>query len=198
LAEAVRHLNQTCVRLVEGQFLDLQFETVETISLSQYSRMIARKSAALIECACALGALTAGADADTIAGCADFGHRLGLGFQAQDDVLGVWGDPAVTGKPVYADIRSRKKSLPMVLALELADGNARKRLEHLVAPARRLGEPEIHEILSIMAALGVRERAEEIATEHFVAAEAALRRALPPGRNGELRAVCARLRARVA
>jgi geranylgeranyl diphosphate synthase type I len=198
LADALRHLNETCLRLVEGQFLDLHLESVGQISLELYEQMIARKTAALIECACRLGALVAAADRATEAACARFGRELGLAFQLQDDLLGVWGDPAVTGKPSGADIRSRKKSLPMVLALQLTTGAVRRELERQLAGSEPLEADDVARILAIMVEVGVKGRAEAMVEARFVAVERAIRAALPAGREADLLALCSRLRARVA
>jgi geranylgeranyl diphosphate synthase type I len=80
------------------------------------------KTGALLGGACAMGALFGAGSTEQVERLRGFGHRLGLAFQLVDDLLGIWGDPAVTGKPVYSDLRSRKKSLPVVAAL--ASGTA--------------------------------------------------------------------------
>ena len=197
-AEAVRRLNWTCLRLVEGQFLDLHLESVADVSLEQYIEMVSRKTAALIECSSALGALAADADEATIAACATFGRELGLAFQFQDDALGAWGDPAQTGKPAGGDVRSRKKSLPIVLALRHATGALRVRLERLFTTGGPLRDGQVTEIFAIMEELGVRKRAEALVEARFGEVERAIRAALPAGRQEQLLAFCARLRHRVA
>jgi len=196
--EAVRRLNASCVRLVEGQFLDLQLEGALDVSLELYEQMIARKTAALIECACALGALAAEADAAAVAASAELGHRLGLAFQFQDDVLGVWGDPAVTGKPAGADIRSRKNGLPLVLALQTASGPRGERLAGLLRAPGTLNDIQVAEILAIMQELDVRERAQSLVTGAFADVELALGRAIPSDRQSDLLLFCARLQTRVS
>ena len=123
----VLRLNRTCVRLCEGQYLDLALESAADATFQQYEQMIARKTAALIECSAALGAWAAGASDEQIEAAGRFGYELGIAFQFQDDLLGVWGDPKVTGKPARDDVRSRKKALPMMLALQLAVGRAARR-----------------------------------------------------------------------
>ncbi len=196
--EAVGRLNASCVRLVEGQFLDLRLEGALDVSLELYEQMIAGKTAALIECACALGALAAEADAVAVAACADLGHRLGLAFQFQDDVLGVWGDPAVTGKPAGADIRSRKNGLPLVLALQTASGPPGERLAGLLRAEGTLDDVQVAEVLAIMEELDIRERAETMVTGAFAEVERALRRAIPSDRQSDLLLFCARLQTRVS
>lgn len=107
-----------CVQsLLEGQSADLGFEERAGVGLGDCVRMAENKTGALFGCACALGALYGGATAERAACMRTFGERVGLAFQIVDDLLGIWGDPAVTGKPVHSDLRNRKKSLPVVAAL---------------------------------------------------------------------------------
>jgi geranylgeranyl diphosphate synthase type I len=79
--------------------------------------MAAGKTGALMAASAAIGAVLAGAPAETIGALETYGAQLGLAFQLVDDVLGIWGDPAVTGKPVFSDLRADKKSLPISYAL---------------------------------------------------------------------------------
>jgi geranylgeranyl diphosphate synthase type I len=120
---------QGCRLVTEGQHLDLAFETAVNVSVADYLDMIARKSAALLAVAFELGAVFAGNDPATRAACRAYGRELGIIFQIRDDMLGIWGDPAVTGKPVGADIQKRKKSLPVIHALASVDEPDRSRLQ---------------------------------------------------------------------
>jgi geranylgeranyl diphosphate synthase type I len=113
----MRMLSAAVQELVDGQCADMDFEQRDTVGLAECQRMAAGKTAALIGCACALGAAFGGAQPDQVARLRAFGDHLGLAFQHVDDLLGIWGDPEVTGKPVYSDLRNRKKSLPVVCAL---------------------------------------------------------------------------------
>jgi geranylgeranyl diphosphate synthase, type I len=115
--QAIRMLGAASFDLMEGQHLDLAFESRTDVDLLECLEMAGAKSAALLGCACALGAAFASARAERVSLLRDFGERLGLAFQLTDDLLGIWGDPAATGKPVHADLRRRKKSLPVVAAL---------------------------------------------------------------------------------
>ncbi|GAB1818145.1 family 2 encapsulin nanocompartment cargo protein polyprenyl transferase [Herbidospora sp. RD11066] len=120
--EGARLLNATVLDLLDGQSADVGFEERADVTLSECMRMAGSKTGALISCACALGALYGGADARAIEHLRAFGAELGLAFQLADDLLGIWGDPAVTGKPVFSDLANRKKSLPVVAALTSATG----------------------------------------------------------------------------
>ncbi|HEV3362109.1 MAG TPA: polyprenyl synthetase family protein [Pseudonocardiaceae bacterium] len=109
---------QDCVQeLIEGQAADLSFETRNDVGLTECVAMAGGKTGALISCACALGALLSGASQEQVQRLRAFGMHFGLAFQLADDLLGIWGDPGVTGKPAQSDLWSRKKSLPVVAAL---------------------------------------------------------------------------------
>ncbi|MDP2953337.1 MAG: polyprenyl synthetase family protein [Chloroflexota bacterium] len=115
--QAFRLLDEACLEMVEGQYLDLAFETQARVTPEQYLAMITRKTAALIRCSLQIGAVLGGAQNGAVAGLGRFGYHLGLAFQIRDDILGIWGDAGTTGKP-SADIRRRKKTFPVVYALE--------------------------------------------------------------------------------
>jgi geranylgeranyl diphosphate synthase type I len=121
-AEMGRELNSTALRLAEGQFLDIDLQEGESpATLETYETMIARKTGALFACACRLGAMAGGASEAARDAYAAYGLELGVAFQEQDDLLGVWGLSAVTGKPDAADVVERKRGLPAAMALSGAD-----------------------------------------------------------------------------
>ncbi|WP_327371752.1 polyprenyl synthetase family protein [Streptomyces sp. NBC_01217] len=121
-AAAVRHLAGTLTDLVRGQAEDLLFESrpwtgPEAVQPHEYRCMTGHKTGALLGCAAGLGAVLAGAPATTVDALAGAGRHLGVAFQAVDDLLGIWGDPQVTGKTVHNDLRRRKKTYPVLAAL---------------------------------------------------------------------------------
>ncbi len=121
-AQMAAELNATALLLAEGQFLDIDLQAGELpASLETYETMIARKTGVLFACACRLGAMAGGASEAAREAYAAYGLALGLAFQEQDDLLGVWGSAAVTGKPEAADVVERKRGLPAAMALALAD-----------------------------------------------------------------------------
>lgn len=124
--EASAILQQACLELTQGQFLDLAFESSQAVTLEDYWRMVSGKTAALLAAATELGAVVAGVDSISREAYRLFGHALGLAFQAQDDILGIWGDAALTGKSAESDLLSGKKSLPVIYALS-QDGAFAKR-----------------------------------------------------------------------
>jgi geranylgeranyl diphosphate synthase, type I len=115
--DAMRSLSAAVQDLVDGQNADVSFERRTDVELAECVRMAEGKTGALLGRASELGAAFGGGDAEQVVGFRRFGERLGLAFQLVDDLLGIWGDPKVTGKPVHSDLRSRKKSLPVVAAL---------------------------------------------------------------------------------
>jgi geranylgeranyl diphosphate synthase, type I len=110
-------LTTSLLQLCGGQSADMAFERRSDVGLGECIAMAEGKTGALLGCACALGAAFGGGPAEVIRAFDTFGRHLGLAFQLVDDLLGIWGDPAVTGKPVHADLIHRKKSLPVVAAL---------------------------------------------------------------------------------
>lgn len=114
---ALGRLTGTLMEMCEGQSADTAFEGRSDVSVAECLAMVRGKTGALLGCACALGAMAGGAEYEQATRFADFGRHLGTSFQLTDDVLGIWGAPAVTGKPVYSDLLRRKKSLPVVAAL---------------------------------------------------------------------------------
>ncbi|AYF76470.1 polyprenyl synthetase family protein [Nocardia yunnanensis] len=117
-SEAVIRLARATVMLCRGQYEDCAFESRPAVTVDQYLSMAAGKTGALLGCACALGALCAGADHRVVSAMHTFGTELGLVFQLVDDFIDIWGDPEVTGKPAHSDLLHRKQSFPVVCALE--------------------------------------------------------------------------------
>ncbi|MFF3624627.1 family 2 encapsulin nanocompartment cargo protein polyprenyl transferase [Streptomyces sp. NPDC002467] len=116
-AEAAARLTACVIELCGGQQADCAFEQRPHVSLDECLAMATAKTGALLGCACALGALYAGAGPEEVEAMDAFGREAGLAFQLIDDLIGIWGDPGHTGKPAGADLIARKKSLPVVAAL---------------------------------------------------------------------------------
>jgi geranylgeranyl diphosphate synthase type I len=115
--DAMHRLASAVIDVSDGQIADTGFEARSDVGLAECLHMAASKTGALMGCACALGASFGGASPEQVEQLQGFGQHLGLAFQLADDLMGIWGDPAVTGKPVHSDLRSRKKTLPVVAAL---------------------------------------------------------------------------------
>jgi geranylgeranyl diphosphate synthase type I len=126
-------LASTTRELTRGQVQDLAFERRGDVTLEECLDMAGGKTGALLAASAAIGAVLAGASEQVVTALTTFGAQVGVAFQLVDDVLGIWGDPAVTGKPVYNDLRSRKKSLPVTYALGHAESGAELK-QWLAAP----------------------------------------------------------------
>ncbi|NTW09288.1 MAG: polyprenyl synthetase family protein [Anaerolineaceae bacterium] len=115
--ESIRILQQTCLDLTRGQYLDMSFEDRTDVKVEDYWLMVTGKTASLLSASCHIGAVLGNVDESTEEAYRSFGHFLGLAFQVQDDILGIWGDENVTGKSAASDLIERKKSLPVLAGL---------------------------------------------------------------------------------
>ena len=150
-------LDQACVRVCEGQFLDISFETRTDVTAERHRAMVAKKTGALIS-ACAEGAAVLATDDVAVrAALARFGDDYGQAFQAHDDLLGIWGTSERTGKVELNDLTKRKKTLPVVLAFERASARTREELAALYGPPAPLPAENVERIRAILDELGVRE-----------------------------------------
>lgn len=153
---AARCLTDAVQELIVGQSEDVDFEVCGAVGLAQCLEMAAGKTGALMRCATEIGAVLGGGSPDQVAALRAFGAHLGLAFQLVDDLLGIWGAPEVTGKPVLSDLRSRKKSVPVVAALnsETREGTE---LALLYAEPEPGDESQLHEMARLMAESGALE-----------------------------------------
>ncbi len=174
--KALAWFDRAGLALCTGQYLDMAFESQGEVSLEAYLEMISGKTAALLEASTAIGATLAGANDDATREMASFGRSLGLAFQMTDDLLGLWGDPAVTGKPVASDLWAHKKTLPIILALDWEAARGEHALADLYRQAS-LTPRDIEEILALLERAQARERTQEMATLSIKQAIAALERA---------------------
>jgi geranylgeranyl diphosphate synthase type I len=161
-AEAM--LGKACVDTVQGQMLDISFEDREMVGVTEYTTMTGLKTGPLIGLAMAGGALLAGADADTVTALDRTGRTLGIAFQIQDDILGIWGDPDKTGKANIDDLVQKKKSLPVLWALENVQEAELHELYQEPAPLSLETTKAIYDILT---ANGVRSVVEDEAERHY-------------------------------
>ncbi len=168
-AAAALALTSRYLEMIEGQYLDLSFEESDEVTTGEYLDMVSRKTGALIDCAMHMGSLVATNDLRTAAAFGRCGRELGLAFQVRDDLLGVWGNPAATGKPVGADIRRKKKSMPIVHLFQQADARGREWLRNAYS-ADEVAGADVERVLEMLADLGVREFVQSTAAEHAAAA----------------------------
>ncbi|MCS0635773.1 polyprenyl synthetase family protein [Streptomyces sp. LP05-1] len=160
----VRRLCGTVQELIEGQAMDLAFEARDEVSPEEYTAMALGKTGSLMGAACALGALAAGSERPRADHLDRFGRALGLAFQITDDLLGLFGDARVTGKPVGADLARRKKTYPVLAALT-AGGPAAAELAELYARPEPLTGDQVAHGARLVERAGGRDLAREAARD---------------------------------
>ena len=153
--ELVSRLAKACVDVCEGQLLDIGMAEGKTIpTQSQYIVMVSKKTAALFDVSCAMGAICAKANRKDITNLSSFGKNLGIAFQITDDLIGVLGDPKVTKKPVGNDLREGKKSLPILLAIKKAKRKNKKIILHAFGN-QKAKKKEIEQAVMVIKSLGI-------------------------------------------
>ncbi|HMN26778.1 MAG TPA: polyprenyl synthetase family protein [Caldilineaceae bacterium] len=182
---ALSLFTQAAIRLTEGQHLDLSFEARSDVTVAEYLHMIEGKTAALIGTSVALGALVGGATQEQVACLQQFGEHLGLAFQMRDDLLGIWGDPAQTGKAAGNDLLRRKKSLPILHALQHEQVGAQLAAYF----AHEFGPAQLPAALALLEQSGACHVAETHLRRQHGASLAALRAALGPTPGSRLGAL---------
>ena len=186
----MRLYDTTCLALCEGQYIDIATSASDDpMTVDLYFDMIGRKTAALISASIEAGALLATDDEDVIAGYRRFGWSLGLAFQLNDDLLGIWGEEERTGK-VPTDVARHKKTLPVLYAFEHATPTDRERLMVLY----RTTDPtsaEVAETMAILERSGGREftRAEAQRHRDTCLAELEALTAVDPAAREKLRGI---------
>jgi len=177
--KAAQILQEACLTLTNGQYLDLSYEGRSDLTIEDYWPMVSGKTAALLSACTELGALAAQAKSDVCAAYQRFGHLLGLAFQAQDDLLGIWGDANLTGKSAESDLISGKKSLPVLFGLGQGGAFARRWLEGAIRPE------EVPGLAEQLEANGARAYTQESAMELTAQALEALKDTGLQGEAGE-------------
>ncbi len=164
--------------MIKGQWADLSFENREDITVDEYLEMIEFKTGALIGAAVECGALLAGIPKSEADLGRAWGRRIGLAFQAHDDILGIWGDPNTTGKSNVNDLVRKKKSLPVLEAMKQSDTSAK--IKSLYASDKEPSGKEILETVNLMEKRNIREICEEHA-ERFIKEAEEILEVLPLG-----------------
>lgn len=163
--EAIECLLDAMRDLVDGQALDLEFES-RWITPPEYRAMIQLKTSALFRCAFELAGIVADVPAELIKRLASFGEELGMAFQVRDDMLGVWGNESQLGRPAGSDLRKRKKAYPLVAAHENGTDADRTFLER-VMQSEPVSDGDIEKILMMMERLGIRSDGEVRMRSHL-------------------------------
>lgn len=157
-----RVFDEATLALCQGQFLDLAFEARLDVTPAEYLQMIRGKTAALIAASTRIGAMLATDNTRLVEAFTRFGENIGYAFQITDDVLGIWGDPAVTGKSAATDILTKKKSLPAIIGL--SDARVGAAMRALYAQAT-LTQDDVARVLALLEQIGAREQAQAYADE---------------------------------
>ncbi len=171
--DILARFDRTILSICEGQYLDISFEGKQTVTEDEYVAMVTRKTAVLLAACCELGAMAANASEGAAAALGEFGLHLGISFQMQDDILGIWGDPAVTGKPDAADLLRRKQSLPVIYALSREASNGPIHRLYATAAGDDAGLAAARQAID---ASGAQAFTAQLAEFHYVTACAALAR----------------------
>lgn len=137
LRDVLEIFNRTAAEVCEGQQIDMNFESTNNVTIPEYLHMIRLKTAALLAASLEIGALTGGASRTDAHHLYEFGKNIGIAFQLQDDLLDVYGDPGKFGKQVGGDIISNKKTYLLIRALEMAEGEDLKELNHWLGTSER-------------------------------------------------------------
>lgn len=176
---ASRFLTGAVRRLIEGQTADIEFEGRALVGVEECLRMEDGKTASLMACAAEVGARLGGGDDTVVAALGRFGRNLGMGFQLVDDLLGIVGSPEVTGKPVLADLRVRKKSVPVAVALN-ADTESALALREYYRRDRPPNEQDVRTMADLIDDTGAIGWTRERAHRYIADAETSLDVANPP------------------
>jgi len=179
VVKAAEILHQTCLQLTVGQFMDMSFEDRDDVKVDEYWAMIGGKTAALLAACCHLGAVLAGVDEPVEEAYRSFGNYLGIAFQVQDDILGIWGNEAITGKSAASDLTEGKKTLPVLVGLN-KKGKFAARWAH-----GSIGRDDVEEVAKLLAAESAYEYTHEAGKQMTDMALNSLREADPQGEAGD-------------
>lgn len=158
---------QTTLEIGEGQQLDVEFEQRNDVTEDEYIEMIRLKTSVLLACACKVGAIMADAPAEDIENMYKFGEKLGLAFQLQDDLLDVYGDPAVFGKNIGGDITSNKKTYMLINAFNLATPAQREELTKWVEAKEFDRNEKVAAVTNLYNEIGIRKLCEQKIEQYY-------------------------------
>lgn len=176
--QVAKTMHETCLDLTRGQFLDMAYQDRNDLRVEDYWPMIAGKTAALLTACCHIGAILAGADSTLQDAYRSYGYALGLAFQIQDDILGIWGNEVLTGKSTASDLLEGKKSLPVLYGLNAKGKFAQRWQQGPISPA------EVPGLAEVLASEGAYEYTHALSRQMIAMALTHLREADPQGEAG--------------
>jgi geranylgeranyl diphosphate synthase type I len=177
--KAVEILQYTCFHLTQGQYLDLSYESRKDLTVDDYWPMVEGKTAALISASTQLGALAASGDDHMSEIYRQFGRMIGLAFQVQDDLLGIWGNASITGKSIHSDLVTGKITLPVLYGLSQGGEFASRWRQGQIHPE------EVPQITHLLELSGAKEFAHTQVTRLLDEAIATFKQAQPMGLAAE-------------
>ena len=170
----ISRLAKACVDVCEGQLLDIKMADEKKIpTQAEYITMIGKKTAALFDVSCAMGAICATNRPKDISNLSAFGRNLGIAFQITDDLIGVMGDPKITKKPVGNDLREGKKSLPILMAIKLAKGNEKKIILKAFGNSK-ISRNDLNKAVEVIRSLGIEDKVRNEALKYAEKSEKSL------------------------
>jgi len=185
---------QTTLEIGEGQQLDVEFETRNDVTEDEYIEMIRLKTSVLLACACKVGAIMADAPAEDVENMYKFGEKLGLAFQLQDDLLDVYGDPAVFGKNIGGDITSNKKTYMLINAVNRANAAQREELMKWIEAKEFDRNEKVKAVTELYNEIGIRELCQKKMDEYYQESLVYLAKInQPEERKAELKAYAAEM-----
>ena len=180
LPDVMDVFSRTALEISEGQQYDMEFESRNDVKEEEYLEMIRLKTSVLLACAVKIGALLGDATNEDAALLYDFGERIGLAFQLQDDYLDVYGDFAVFGKRIGGDILCNKKTYLLIKAFEHANEEQRKELESWISRTEYAPQEKIDAVTRLYNEIGVRELCDQKINMFFQLAEQSLQKVSLP------------------
>ena len=183
VTQLVSRLAKGCVDVCEGQLLDVKMAEEGRIpTQADYITMVSKKTAALFDVSCAMGAICATNKAKDISNLSSFGRNLGIAFQITDDLIGVMGDPKITKKPVGNDLREGKKSLPILMAIKSAKGNDKKIILKAFGNSE-ISKNELNKAVEVIRSLNIEENVRKQALKYADKAEKSLSKYSGPAKE---------------
>lgn len=170
ICEMVAKLSSACIQVCEGQATDVRMASMNdelSIDSPQYINMISKKTAALFELSCALGVLSApNSSVNDVERLSWFGRNIGIAFQLVDDLIGITGDPKLTGKAVGNDLREGKKTYPIHLALRNAKGENRSKILKIFG-RKNASASDLKEAVGTISTIGIDQEIRLTARKHI-------------------------------
>lgn len=174
LKEVMDLFSLTALEICEGQQMDMNFESREDVKEEEYLEMIRLKTAVLLAASLKIGAILGGASPEDAENLYDFGMQIGVAFQLQDDLLDVYGDPAVFGKNIGGDILCNKKTYMLIKALERADRDQLEGLNHWLSTTSFCPEEKISAVTELYTQIGIKAVCENKMREYYTRAMTSL------------------------